>query len=151
MWSVKPIMLVVYNPMNNMVQLWENRNLLSDRMSSLFFHRYSVFSSTVNAVASGKVCIPQGTNQWVEMLELLNSFAFSLSTPPWPQEKNLCFFSFHSTKPGLVLPFFSLQLPSVSPVLAFKKPSPSFSYSTCCITHGILAVVAPITWRMEGL
>lgn len=56
-------MLVVYNRMNNMVQLWENGNLLSNRMSSLIFHRYSVFSSTLSGVVSGKVCIPQGANQ----------------------------------------------------------------------------------------
>lgn len=35
-------MLVVYNFMNNLVQLWENGNLLSNGMSYLIFHRYSV-------------------------------------------------------------------------------------------------------------
>ena len=56
-------MSVVYNPMNNKVQLWENGNLLSNRMSSLIFHRYSVLISTLSGVESGKVCIPQGANQ----------------------------------------------------------------------------------------
>lgn len=131
--------------MNNMVQLWKNGNLLYNRMSSLIFHRYSVFSSTFSSVDSGKGYFPQGANQGVEMFELLNSFAFSPSTSPWPQEKSLCFLSFLFTKPSLVFPFlFSLQLPSESPVLPFRKPSSSFYYSMCCIRQGTLAVVAPI-------
>lgn len=76
-------MLIVYNPMNNMTQHWENGNLLPKQMSRLIFYRYSAFSSTLSGVESGKVCIPQRANQWADILELLNSVAFPSSTPTW--------------------------------------------------------------------
>lgn len=91
--------------MNNMVQLWKNGNLLYNRMSSLIFHRYSVFSSTFSSVDSGKGYFPQGANQGVEMFELLNSFAFSPSTSPYPRRK--VFASFRSSSQSLVWCFHS--------------------------------------------
>lgn len=137
-------MLLVQHLMNNMAKYCENGHLLSNQMSRLIFHRYSVFCSTLSGAESGKVCTPQRTNQWTDTLELLNLVAFPSSTPTWLQQKQnppffwgaqnlvqFCHSSFH-----LVAFCILCFLPLRSPVhLSFNRCDASQKNPSCCCTY----------------
>lgn len=134
-------MLLVQHLKNNTAKHCENGHLLPNQMSRLIFHTYSVFCSTLSGAESGKVCIPQRSNQWADTLEPLNSVAFPSSTRTWlPQKQNphflcgaqslvqFCHSSFHLVA-FYILCFLLLRRPVH---LSFNWWYASQKYPSCC-------------------